>query len=210
MTSLLLAAALGFQQPAPLKYTLKENTRTFAKAEFNLTRFKDGSLRHRWVVSEIGGDKKSSFTDEMIWDAAARPKVFKRVMNEGGGVTTITGLFFDNRVEVTFQSNGLREMETHPAPTKHSTVNPATYWFVDSKPKVGARATVAEFDFENMEWVVISIIYKGVEKLTVGGRTVNAHRIDRGSDETVWVDDQARPIRQQERDAGTLITLERI
>lgn len=209
MTSLLLAAVIGFQQPVALKYTIKENTKTFAKAEFNLTRFKDGSLRHRWVVSEIGGDKKSSFTDEMIWDAAARPKVFKRVMNEGGAVTTITGHFFDNRVEVTFQSNGLRETETHTAPSKHSTVNPATYWFVDTKPKVGARATLSEFDFEIMEWVVKTVTYKGVEKLTVAGKSVNAHRIDRGSDETIWVDDQARPIRQQERDAGTLITIER-
>jgi hypothetical protein len=210
MIAAVFALAVGFAEPPVANLSVKADGRPFGQMEYSHFGTKDGSRTVRWKIRQIEDNAALTISDEQTWDRAGRPRTFKRLMTGPDGNTIVTAKFTNDGVEVSFSHAGLKETESYSAPARKSLINPTVFWFAEFKPKPGTKATVSEFDFDEMEWVVKTITYTGPEKIQSGGKTITANRLDYGVSETIWVDDTGYPVKATEKDGTTTLAMERI
>lgn len=161
-----------------------------------------GSARIGYELS-TAGDKIARFElslerpktrtmQETTWSATGKPKriLYSRTV-EGQERISMTVDFSTGTHTATRTTE--QSQTTINLAAREGTENPAEFWFISSKPALGAKHSYWTLQFPNLEWVRHSIEYKGLTTHESAGETLLHHvTID---DQNVYYDDLGLPWR---------------
>lgn len=145
---------------------------------------------------------KAEFTFISVTDKSGR--MVREVNGQSAGPTTktTTMVFGSTSIKVTTVENGKTKTSTVPI-SKGNLADVSTFWFVNTRPKVGATSNHLSFSAEKGKWKTANVKYVGDD--TVPGTKLKAHHVHQ-DDGDVWLDNKGLPIRiEMNQDGGQLI-----
>jgi hypothetical protein len=138
---------------------------------------------------------------ELIFAADGRPIRMSRRTSLGTGklVEFIRADIGASTIKVTVERDGKPVVNTVPLP-KGELKNVSEFWILRDKPTVGQKHTYQKFDLTSLTFAPATVVYKGLQSVKVGGKTIKAHQIVEGT-ATTWLDDKGDPVKIEGRNS---------
>lgn len=138
---------------------------------------------------------------ELIFAADGRPIRMSRRTSLGTGklVEFIRADIGASTIKVTVERDGKPVVNTVPLP-KGELKNISEFWILRDKPTVGQKHTYQKFDLTSLTFAPATVVYKGLQNVKVGGKTIKAHQIVEGT-ATTWLDDKGDPVKIEGRNS---------
>ncbi len=157
--------------------------------------FKDDGSKFVQIRMDLqANNNKLSIVQESEYDSMGRPKrKFARQTGVGGG-EMVTVSFKDGIANVVSEKDGKRETKKVAVPSGSDYRAQEEFWFSKIKPTLGATFEYVRFDMNSKEWIPTKITYRLREVLKVGGKSINANKVD-GETFVSWVDDFGNPLK---------------
>lgn len=187
---------------AQIKMSVSINGMTVGTAVLNQKLNAAGGLEQNLHMTLEIQASKAEFTYISVTDKGG--KMVREVNGQSAGPTTKTTtiIFGATSIKVTTVENGKAKTSSVPIP-KGNLADPSTFWFVNTRPKVGTTSSHLSFSSDKGKWKTATVKYVGDD--TIPGTKMKAHHVHQ-DDGDVWLDNKGMPIRiEMNQDGGQLI-----
>ncbi len=149
-----------------------------------------------WIKVKAGA-LSANFHASSVTTAGGMPVKYRQSSDQNGTAAEDITAEYNNK-GVTYRDKAKGGTTKFVAAQKPgSMVNPSESWFITTTPKKGAKATYSSFSFKDGKWKPATKTYLGDETITLGGKTVKAHKLHEKNTEEesdVYVDDKGYPL----------------
>jgi hypothetical protein len=198
-TTLLAVSILLCTAASPQKLTVYTANNKVGTAKFSHTLTASGGVKISVTIqmSAPGGQVTMAMGYE--YDAAGNPLKESQTLSAktGDGKTAMSqssrATFSGSAATVVKSVNGKESRSTVKAPAGVSIADTSNFWFLKTRPRVGAKISYHTFDSESLKWTPSTTMYVGPVTITISGKTRKVHHIrsitnQRSQD--VYVDDR--------------------
>lgn len=181
-------------QAGPLKYVIKVKGEKTGTVTTETTGNPEDGFTDDTTIEMAEGGRKGTIRIVTKYDKTGTDSSKTMTISFGEGDIKVAAKLSDSGAEIKVTTDdGATDDQEIKTTTNTSRVDETYFWFKTIKPEVDKKVTYHGFDIQEGVWRDVTHQYKGKEKIKIGDKEIEAHKVLRTEDEeetTVYLDDK--------------------
>lgn len=164
------------------------------RGKFYIKRTSGGGLENYFSLYFTTREGKSEFAARGTYDSKGRPQKENFVQKTPAGKRITLLTYGAKSVSANITTDGRKSVKSIPYPKGERVRVPSTFWFVNTKPRIGSEDIGYEFNSDLLRFEARAVRYIGDEIFKFQGKTLTGHKVMNGP-KVMWLDGKGMPLK---------------